>query len=175
MGNDITNKPTEHIVASGISVVPEGRGILPLMTVIENLQLGAYCRRGDFDELLSRVFSRFPVLEERSDQLAGKMSGGQQQMLAIGRALMAAPKLLVMDEPSLGLAPLLVKEVFDILDGLKREGQTILLAEQNARKSLQCADRAYVFEAGRVVCEGSAQELICDARVLEAYLGKGIV
>jgi branched-chain amino acid transport system ATP-binding protein len=174
MGSDITNKSTEHIVASGISVVPEGRGVLPLMTVMENLQLGAYCLRGDFDILLSRVFARFPILDERRDQLAGTLSGGQQQMLAIGRALMAAPKLLVMDEPSLGLAPLLVKEVFEILEGLKNEGQTILLAEQNARKALQCADRAYVFEAGKIVCEGSARELVCDTRVLEAYLGGSV-
>lgn len=171
MGQDITGKSTDSIVASGISVVPEGRGILPLMTVLENLQLGAYHVKGDITRYLELAFDRFPVLAERKNQPAGTLSGGQQQMLALARALMSSPKLLMMDEPSLGLAPLLVNELFQMIDDLKKEGQTILLSEQNARKALQYADRGYVFEVGNIVLEGTAQELIGNPQVRHAYLG----
>jgi len=171
MGQDITGKTTDTIVASGISVVPEGRGLLPLMTVLENLQLGAYHVKGDITRYLERAFDRFPVLAERKSQPAGTLSGGQQQMLALARALMSSPKLLMMDEPSLGLAPLAVNELFEMIDDLKKEGQTILLSEQNARKALQYADRGYVFEVGNVVLEGTAQELTGNPQVRYAYLG----
>jgi branched-chain amino acid transport system ATP-binding protein len=170
-GRDITHARTEDIVASGISVVPEGRGILPLMTVMENLQLGAYHTRGDITERLQWLFAKFPVLAERKTLPAGMLSGGQQQIVAIARALVGSPKLIVMDEPSLGLAPAIVNEVFRILRDLRDEGMSILLAEQNARKALQVADRAYVFDLGRVVFEGPARELATDARLHEAYLG----
>jgi branched-chain amino acid transport system ATP-binding protein len=172
LGNDVTRKSTDYIVRSGISVVPEGRGILPLMTVMENLQLGAYHAKGDVAKRLDWVLARFPILAERKNMLAGMLSGGQQQMLDIGRALMGSPKLIVMDEPSLGLAPSLVSELFGILLELKKDGQTILLAEQNARKALQCADRAYIFEVGSIVFEGTAQELARDPRLQQAYLGR---
>lgn len=171
LGEDITHRPIDYIVASGISIVPEGRGILPMMTVMENLQLGAYHIRGNLTQRFERVFDRFPVLAERKNQLAGTLSGGEQHMLAVGRALMSDPRLLVLDEPSIGLAPLAVTELFHILENLKREGQTIFLSEQNVRKSLQCADRAYVFEVGKIVLEGSAQEIASNVRVQEAYLG----
>lgn len=168
---DITREPTDRIIASGMSVIPEGRGILPRMTVMENLQLGAYHVQGDINQRINQVFERFPVLAERKNMPGGSLSGGQQQMLAIGRGLVATPELLILDEPSLGLSPLLVSEVFSILLGLKREGQTILLAEQNARKALQCADRAYIFQVGSIVFEGTAQELVNDPKLQEAYLG----
>jgi branched-chain amino acid transport system ATP-binding protein len=172
LDRDITRKATDYIVGSGISVVPEGRGIMPLMTVMENLQLGAYHVKGDISQRLNWVFERFPILAERKNMAAGMLSGGQQQMLDIGRALMGGPKLIVMDEPSLGLAPSVVSELFNILLDLKKEGQTILLAEQNARKALQCADRAYIFEVGSIVFEGTVQELARDSRLQQAYLGK---
>jgi branched-chain amino acid transport system ATP-binding protein len=172
LDRDVTRKSTDYIIGSGISVVPEGRGVLHQMTVMENLQLGAYHTKGDITKRLNRVFERFPILAERKNMLAGMLSGGQQQMLDIGRVLMGSPKLIVMDEPSLGLAPALVSELFRILLDLKKEGQTILLAEQNARKALQCADRAYIFEVGKIVFEGTAQELARDPRLQQAYLGK---
>ena len=172
MDRDITRKSTDYIVGSGISVVPEGRGVMPLMTVMENLQLGAYHAKGDMTKRLNWVLERFPILAERKNMLAGMLSGGQQQMLDIGRALMGAPRLIVMDEPSLGLAPSIINELFSILLDLKKEGQTILLAEQNARKALQCADRAYIFEVGSIVFEGTVQELVRDPRLQQAYLGK---
>ncbi len=171
MGRDITRKSTDSIVASGISAVPEGRGILPMMSVMENLQLGAFHLKGDINKHLNQVFDRFPVLAKRKNQLAGTLSGGEQQMLAIGRALMGSPKLLLMDEPSLGLAPLVVIELFHIVEDLNKEGYTILLSEQNAQKALQFADRAYVFEVGRIVLEGTAQELASNPKVRQAYLG----
>jgi branched-chain amino acid transport system ATP-binding protein len=171
LDNDVTRKSTDYIVGSGISVVPEGRGVLPLMTVMENLQLGAYHTKGDIDKRLNWIFERFPILAERKNMLAGMLSGGQQQILDIGRALMGSPRLIMMDEPSLGLAPSLVSELFRILLDLKKEGQTILLAEQNARKALQCADRAYIFEVGSIVFEGTVQELARDPRLQQAYLG----
>ena len=171
LGKDITKRPTDWIVASGICLVPEGRGILSLMTVLENLQLGAYHLKANFGERLTRVYDRFGVLRERSKQMAGTLSGGEQQMLSIAAGLMSAPKLMMFDEPSLGLAPVLVAEVFKIIVNLNREGYTILLAEQNARKALGIAHRGYVFETGNVVLSGPAQQLAGDPRVREAFLG----
>jgi len=171
MGQDITRMPTEKIVASGLCLIPEGRAIVPLMTVLENLQLGAYHLKGDFDKYLERVFSYFPDLRERSKQAAGTLSGGEQQMLSIGRGVMSSPRLLMLDEPSLGLAPVLVAELFDIIVELNKEGYAILLSEQNARKALQCAHRGYVFETGNIVLSGTSQELASDPGVHQAYLG----
>jgi len=171
MGKDITRKPTDRIVASGICLIPEGRGILSLMTVLENLQLGGYHLEANINEYLERVYHRFPVLGERSKQVAGTLSGGEQQMLSIGRALMSAPKLMMMDEPSLGLSPILVAELFKIIVDLNREGYTILLSEQNARKALECAHRGYVFETGSLVLSGDARELASNPRVRQSYLG----
>ena len=173
LGETLPQLAPDKIVQRGIIQVQEGRGILGFMTVLENLELGAYIR-SDKDEIqkdLKEVFARFPILEERRFQLGSSLSGGEQQMLAIARGLMARPKLLMMDEPSLGLAPKLVNEVFAIVEGLKQEGKTILLVEQNARKALQCADRGYVMETGEIVLEGSASDLIDHERVKEAYLG----
>lgn len=172
-GQDITQMPTDKIVASGLCLIPEGRGILPLMTVLENLQLGAYHLRGDFNKYLKRVYERFPVLEERSKQAAGTLSGGEQQMLSIGRGLMSSPKLMMMDEPSLGLAPVRVAELFDIIIELNKDGYAILLSEQNARMALQCAHRGYVFATGSIVLSGTAQELADDPGVHQAFLGGG--
>jgi len=171
MGRDITGRPTERIVASGISIVPEGRGIIPLMTVLENLQLGAYHVKHDIDEELDRMFVLFPILAKRRKQAAGTLSGGEQQMLAIARALMSSPKLMLMDEPSLGLAPIVVNLVYEIVVELHKKGQTILLTEQNVRKALSCADRGYVFDLGSSVLTGSAEELSRDPGVRKAYLG----
>ena len=172
-GEPLAQVPTAKIVQRGVVQVQEGRGILGYMTVLENLELGAYVRndREGIQKDLREVLMRFPLLEERRHQLGSSLSGGEQQMLAIARALMARPTLLMMDEPSLGLAPKLVNEVFSILRDLKEEGKTILLVEQNARKALQCADRGYVMETGEIIMEGSAQELLDSRRVKEAYLG----
>lgn len=172
LGEDITHAPTERIVASGVCLMPEGRGIVPLMTVLENLQLGGYyLNRADLDRHLEYVYERFPILAERSKQKAGTLSGGEQQMLSIGRALISMPKLMMMDEPSLGLAPVMVEELFRTIVDLNKEGYTILLGEQNARKALECAHRAYVFETGSIILGGSAQEVANDTRVRQAYLG----
>ena len=171
MGKDITRWPTENIVASGISVVLEGRGILPLMSVMDNLELGAYHVKHDLTSAFKKVFDLFPILDERKKQQAGTLSGGQQQMLAIGRALMSSPKLLLMDEPSLGLAPIVVNLVYEVILNLKKAGQTILLTEQNARKALQFADRGCVFNLGTSVLSGSARELCDNPEVRKAYLG----
>jgi branched-chain amino acid transport system ATP-binding protein len=173
MGQDITQWPTENIVAAGISIVPEGRGILPLMSVMENLLLGAYHVKHDISENLHRVFELFHVLKERKKQLAGTLSGGEQQMLALGRALMSSPKLLLMDEPSLGLAPIIVNELYAVIEDLQKKGQTILLTEQNARRALKYADRGYVFDLGTSVLSGTGQELASDPGVRKAYLGGG--
>jgi branched-chain amino acid transport system ATP-binding protein len=173
LGEAIQRLREDKIVQRGIVQVQEGRGILSRLTVRENLELGAFTR-GDSDgikEDLGRVFAKFPILHQRQHQFGGTLSGGEQQMLAIGRALMARPKLLLMDEPSLGLAPFLVREIFRIITDLKREGRTILLVEQNARKALQCADRAYVMETGRIVLEGSGEELLHSPEVQQVYLG----
>jgi len=168
---DITWTAIHQIVASGIVLVPEGRGIVMEMTVMENLDLGAYHRLEGVRAGMEQVFEQFPILRERKHQKAGTLSGGQQQMLAIGRALMADPVLIMMDEPSLGLAPILVNQVFEIIGGLQKGGHTILLAEQNARKALQISNRGYVFEKGRVVLEGTSKELMQNDTVRKAYLG----
>jgi branched-chain amino acid transport system ATP-binding protein len=175
LGGDITQKPTEKIVRSGLTLVPEGRGILPSMTVMENLELGGYHRRQEIKASLHLIFEQFPILSERRNQMANKLSGGEQQMLSIARALMSSPRLLLMDEPSLGLAPRLVDEVFNILVTLKKNGYAILLAEQNARKVLQFADRVYVFETGRIVSEGHPRELAKDQTLMRAYIGGTVV
>jgi branched-chain amino acid transport system ATP-binding protein len=170
-GSDITKMPVHRIVSSGISLVPEGRGIVMELTVIENLELGAYHRRGGTPKSLEHVFQQFPILRERKRQRAGLLSGGQQQMLAIGRAMMADPALIMMDEPSLGLAPVLVKQLFQILIQMKEGGHTILLAEQNARKALAVADWGYVFEKGRVILDGNSETLMKNERIHAAYMG----
>ena len=173
-GADLTTMPSHEIVARGISQSPEGRQIFGSLTVRENLLLGA-TRRADksgIDEDLEDVFGLFPVLKERLGQAGGTLSGGEQQMLAIGRALMARPKLLLLDEPSLGLAPLMVGRIFDVVRRLKERGVTILLVEQNARKALQVADRAYVMETGHITLSGPAGELARNPEVERAYLGR---
>jgi len=170
LGQDVTNGSTEKIVASGLVYVPEGGGVLPWMTILENLQLGALHFKGDFAAQLRHVFDRFPILENRQRQLAGTLSGGERQMVAIGRALMSSPKLLMLDEPSLGLAPKIVADVFNIIGDLKRSGYTILLSEQNAKKTLQSADRAYVLQTGSLILQGAGKELLDNEDVQRAYL-----
>jgi branched-chain amino acid transport system ATP-binding protein len=168
-GDDITGLPSHAIVRRGLAQAPEGRQIFGAMTVAENLRLGAV---GDVDPaLLEHVLGLFPILRERYRQRAGSLSGGEQQMLCVGRALMARPKLLLMDEPSLGLAPKLVKQIFDLIGTIRREGTPVLLVEQNARAALAVADHAYVMDGGRIVLEGPARELADDDRVRAAYLG----
>ncbi|MBA7513782.1 High-affinity branched-chain amino acid transport ATP-binding protein LivF [subsurface metagenome] len=174
LGKRIDNLTTTKIVKLGISQCPEGRGIWPDMTLFENLEMGAYVRKDkksikkDFEQ----VYAYFPILKERKNQLAGSLSGGEQQMLAMGRALMSRPKLLLLDEPSLGLAPILVEGVADIIKKIHQEGTTVLLVEQNAFLALNISDRAYVLETGKVVLEGKAKDLLQDERVKKAYLGK---
>lgn len=171
-GKDITSMKTHDIVKSGISLVPEGRQILQDMSVYENLEMGAYIRKdAEINDDIKKVFKRFPILDERSYQLGGTLSGGQQQMLAIGRALMARPKLLLLDEPSMGLAPLVVNEIFEVIEEISAEGTTVLLVEQNVRQALKIADYAYVLETGKIVLSGPAEEIRHDPRVMEAYLG----
>ncbi|MCX8127982.1 MAG: ABC transporter ATP-binding protein [Synergistetes bacterium] len=173
-GEAILGKPTHEIIQKGVAMVPEGRRIFPNLTVLENLLMGAYYRTDEdgIREDLNWVFSLFPRLEERKNQKAGTLSGGEQQMLALGRALMSKPQLLMMDEPSLGLAPLLVREVFRVIRRINEEGKTILLIEQNARAALKIAHYGYVLETGRIVIEGRGEELINDDRVRRAYLGE---
>jgi branched-chain amino acid transport system ATP-binding protein len=172
-GEDITKVPAHDIVKKGIAQVPEGRRVFANLSVLENLELGAYIRRDTrgIKRDLDDVLDRFPRLKERIGQVAGTLSGGEQQMLAIGRALMTRPKLMLLDEPSMGLAPLLVKEIFSIIREINEEGTTILLVEQNARMALQVASRAYVLETGRIVLDGSAKELAMNEGVKKAYLG----
>ena len=172
-GNEIVKLASHQRVAQGLALVPEGRGVFPKMTVLENLQMGAYLHGWQQSEL-DNVFGRFPRLKERRDQLAGTLSGGEQQMLAIGRALLSRPKLLLLDEPSMGLAPLMIELIFNTLAELKKSGLSILLVEQNARGALQLADRAYVLEHGEMTLSGTGQELLVDPRVQAAYLGAGI-
>jgi len=172
-GTDITKVPPEKIVGLGISQVPEGRRVFSTMTVLENLEMGAYLRR-DKKEIqtdMETVYGRFPRLEERRKQLAGTLSGGEQQMLAIGRALMARPELMLMDEPSMGLAPLLVKEIFSIIKDINERGTTILLVEQNANMALSIAHKAFVIETGEIVLQGTAEQLLKSEDVKKAYLG----
>ena len=173
-GKDITNQKTENIVASGICLVPEGRGILPLMTVLENLQLGAYQFRGKIEERLEQVYELFPVLKKRAKQFSGTLSGGEQQMLSIGRGLMLKPVLIMLDEPSLGLAPVAIKELFKVFPKLMELGHTILLSEQNVRMALNIANRGYVFETGELVAAGTSEELKKNKRILQSYLGNVI-
>ncbi|GAB6158492.1 ABC transporter ATP-binding protein [Desulfotomaculum varum] len=173
-GEEITGSKTVDIVKKGITLVPEGRRIFANLTVLENLHMGAYART-DKEEIkkdINKIYEMFPRLREREWQAAGTLSGGEQQMLAIGRALMSRPRLLMMDEPSLGLAPLLVKEVFRIIKDIYSQGMTILLIEQNARAALQVADYGYVLETGRIVLQGPGQELAANAEVQKAYLGR---
>lgn len=173
-GTDITNKPTKEIIKLGITLVPEGRRVFPNLTVKENLTLGAYYRKdkSEIDTDLTKVYDTFPILKERVWQKAGTLSGGEQQMLAVGRALMSNPKLIMMDEPSLGLAPLLVKEIFNIIKEIKKRNVSILLIEQNAKAALEIADYGYVLETGIIVLEGKGQDLIKDDNVRKAYLGE---
>ena len=172
-GKEILGKRADELVKLGVSQVVEGRAILTRMTVQENLEMGAFLRSDSLKikNDMEAIFSRFPVLKERRNALALTMSGGEQQMLAIGRALMSRPKLLMMDEPSLGLAPMLITKIFAIIEELKQEGLTILLVEQNARKALKIANRGYVIETGRIVREGNGEDLLNDKKVQEAYLG----
>jgi branched-chain amino acid transport system ATP-binding protein len=174
-GHDLTRLTPERIVSLGLALVPEGRRVFRTLSVTANLELGAYHRRdkGKVRQDLEELRRRFPLLQERAQQAAGTLSGGEQQILAIGRALMAKPRLLMLDEPSLGLAPLMVAQVYEILAELKAAGTTILLVEQNARAALKVADRGYVLETGRIILEGSARDLNDDPEVQRAYLGKG--
>lgn len=163
---------TTKIVGKGITLVPEGRHVFPDLTVLENLRIGAYMRKDNLDADIKHIYGLFPRLEERSWQQAGTLSGGEQQMLAVGRAMMSHPKLLMMDEPSLGLAPLVVQGIFDIIKTLNKEGMTILLIEQNANMALKIADYAYVLETGKITKQGTGKELLADESIKEAYLGK---
>jgi len=174
-GQELNDVPAYEIVYRGISQAPEGRAVFATLTTNENLNMGAYSLGGDkeaIEENHQRVFKLFPRLEERKNQIAGTLSGGEQQMLAIGRALMARPKLLMLDEPSLGLAPMLVKAIFQTIREINEQGVTILLVEQNARAALKLADKGYVLETGNIVLEGTAEELMRDERVRKAYLGE---
>ena len=172
-GKELIGMPTHQIISSGIALVPEGRRVFADLTVLENLKIGAYLRR-DKDEIekdIEWVYSLFPRLKERHWQLAGTLSGGEQQMLAVGRALMSRPKLMMMDEPSLGLAPLIVQDIFSIVQEINRQGVTILLIEQNANMALKIADFAYVLETGTITMSGAGKELLADPRIRAAYLG----
>ncbi|MFN8612654.1 MAG: ABC transporter ATP-binding protein [Vulcanimicrobiota bacterium] len=170
-GRDLKGMPAHKRVAEGIAMSPEGRQVFPRMSVRENLEMGAYLRKEDLSQDYARVFQLFPVLEKRQSQAAGTLSGGEQQMLAIGRALMSKPRLLILDEPSLGLAPLIVKQIFAIIREIQSLGLAVLLVEQNARQALQVADFGYVFEVGHAVLSGPASDLSSNAEVQKAYLG----
>ena len=171
-GNQLLGKPPEEIVPLGITLVPEGRRVFANLTVLENLKIGAYIHKYKLDKDLARVYDLFPRLKEREWQLAGTLSGGEQQMLAVGRALMSRPKLLMMDEPSLGLAPLIVRDIFNIIKTINKEGITILLIEQNANYALKIADWGYVMETGIITMQGTGVELLANESIKEAYLGK---
>lgn len=173
LGKDIAGMPAHKIVREGISQVPEGRKIFAEMTVMENLELGAFIRndKAEVEKDFKMVFGRFPRLEERKAQMAGTLSGGEQQMLAMGRALMSRPKLLLLDEPSMGLAPLLIREIFNIIVDINKAGTTVLLVEQNANMALSIANRAYVLETGRITISGDAKELAASEDIRKAYLG----
>ncbi len=170
-GESIKNTPPHKIVEKGISQVPEGRRIFPKLTVRENLEMGAFSGKGNFDEMLNRIFALFPVLKERQNQTGGTLSGGEQQMLAISRALMSFPKLLLLDEPSLGLAPIIVNKIFNTIKEINHEGVTILLVEQNAMAALKLSHRGYVIENGRISFEGESKFLLNNEKVRKAYLG----
>ena len=173
-GKDITKVPAHKIVSMGMAHVPEGRRVFAELSVYENLKMGAYTRndKNEIEESLANVYRRFPRLEERKNQMAGTLSGGEQQMLAMGRALMSKPKIILMDEPSMGLSPILVNEIFDIIRAVSESGTTVLLVEQNAKKALAIADRAYVLETGKIVLEGNAKDLLEDDSIKKAYLGE---
>ena len=172
-GQDITSTPAHKLVSMGMAQVPEGRRIFQELTVIENLQMGYFIKKGkaEFQERLEQMYSYFPILKERKNQIAGTLSGGEQQMLAMSRALMSSPKLLLLDEPSMGLSPLYVNTIFEIIDKVNKAGTTVLLVEQNAKKALSIATRAYVLEVGRMTKTGSGQELLGDEDIKRAYLG----
>lgn len=173
-GQDITKIPAHKIVSLGMAHVPEGRRVFAQLTVLENLRLGAYTRKdkNEMEETLKMIYQRFPRLEERKNQISGTLSGGEQQMLAMGRALMSHPKIILMDEPSMGLSPIFVEEVFHIIRDISAEGTTVLLVEQNAKKALTIADRAYVLETGNIILQGDAKNLMNDESVKKAYLGE---
>ncbi len=173
-GNEITKVPGHKLVPMGIAHVPEGRRVFAQLSVLQNLKLGAYTRSNadEMQETLQMIYKRFPRLEERKKQLAGTLSGGEQQMLAMGRALMSHPKLIVMDEPSMGLSPIYVQEIFDIIEQINADGTTVLLVEQNAKKALSIADRAYVLETGSIALSGDAKLLMNDDSVKKAYLSE---
>ncbi|MEF9959070.1 MAG: ABC transporter ATP-binding protein [Niameybacter sp.] len=171
-GECIIGAGTNQIVSRGISLVPEGRRIFPNLTVLENIKIGAYLRKDDLTADIEWVYKLFPILKSRHWQLAGTLSGGEQQMLAVARALMSKPKVLMMDEPSLGLAPLVIKDIFEIIKTIHKEGMTILLIEQNANLALKCADYGYVLETGNIILEGTGLALLRNEKIQEAYLGK---
>ena len=173
-GQDITKVPAHKIVSLGMAHVPEGRRVFAELTVYQNLKMGAYTRmdKAEIEETLQMVYKRFPRLEERKNQLAGTLSGGEQQMLAMGRALMSHPRIILMDEPSMGLSPIFVNEIFDIIKEVSASGTTVLLVEQNAKKALSISDRAYVLETGNIVLEGKAEELLNNDSIKKAYLGE---
>ena len=173
-GKDITKIPAHKIVSLGMAHVPEGRRVFAYLSVYENLKMGAFTRKNknEFEEILRKVYDRFPRLEERKNQMAGTLSGGEQQMLAMGRALMSKPSIILMDEPSMGLSPILVNEIFDIIQEVSKSGTTVLLVEQNAKKALSIADRAYVLETGKIVLDGKAEDLLNDDSIKKAYLGE---
>ncbi len=173
LGESITGLRPDQLLRKGIALVPEGRAILSTMTVLENLEMGAYHRNDhDIKKDIEQVMEQFPILKERSEQLGGTLSGGQQQMLAIARALLSKPKLLLLDEPSMGLAPLIVADIFKMIREIKATGTTVLLVEQNAKQALKVADYGYVMETGKVIISGEAKDLLEDPRIVEAYLGK---
>ena len=173
-GKDITKVPAHKIVSMGMAHVPEGRRVFANLTVLQNLKMGAYTRKdkNEIEQTLDNIYKRFPRLKERQNQLAGTLSGGEQQMLAMGRALMSKPKIILMDEPSMGLSPIFVNEIFDIIQEVSKSGTTVLLVEQNAKKALSIADRAYVLETGKIVLEGKASDLLNNDSIKKAYLGE---
>ena len=173
-GQEITKIPAHKIGENGLAQVPEGRRVFPSLSVLQNLKLGAYTRKDkkEIDDTLKMIYERFPRLEERKNQPAGTLSGGEQQMLAMGRALMSKPRIILMDEPSMGLSPIFVNEIFDIIKQVSAGGTTVLLVEQNAKKALSIADRGYVLETGKIVKEGKASDLLNDEAVKKAYLGE---
>ena len=173
-GQEITKIPAHKIVENGLAQVPEGRRVFPSLSVLQNLKLGAYTRKDkkEIDDTLKMIYERFPRLGERKNQPAGTLSGGEQQMLAMGRALMSKPRIILMDEPSMGLSPIFVNEIFDIIKQVSASGTTVLLVEQNAKKALSIADRGYVLETGKIVKEGKASDLLNDEAVKKAYLGE---
>ena len=171
-GKELVGKSPNEIITHGIALVPEGRRVFANLTVLENIKIGGYLRKDSLDEDIEKMYSLFPILKERNWQLAGTLSGGEQQMLAVARALMSKPKIIMMDEPSLGLAPLIVRDIFDIIKEINKQGVTVLLIEQNATMALKIADRAYVMETGKITMSGTGAELLADEGIRKAYLGK---